>query len=86
MRYLSGGSLATDEYLMAEVEAEVEAEGEAAQEATEVGEAPEGGGPRQHRRAVQEAMEVEGAPGGRTETIYEGGAGGHGRRGGARVG
>ena len=36
------------------------AEVEAAQEAVEVGEEPEGEGPRQYRRAVQGAMEVVG--------------------------
>ena len=58
MRYLSWEQPATDKYMRAEVEA--------AREAMEVGEAPEGGGPRQYRRAeveaVHEAMEVGEAP------------------------
>ena len=66
--WLSGGWLATDEYIKAEVEAEVEAKVEAkvetevelAKEAMEVGRRQIGVGPRQYRRAVQEAMEGKG--------------------------
>ena len=57
------------------------AEIDAAQEAMVVGETPEEGGPKQYRRAEaeaeaeaeQDAMEVGEAPGGRPDTIQEGG-------------